>query len=349
MVLSVQSSSPFGRLHLVTVLLLAFVAAAFSQTVPAGYQIGTWQGFRSAAVSYTFDDNIPNQLSIAVPMFHKFGFNVTLFTVTSPKWVWPANWDGLQKAANEGTEIASHTIDHPNFSQISDSAQKAELALSRDTIDARIKGQRCITIAYPYCVPGNEALDADYYIAARGCSGQVVSKTPNDFMNISSFVLGNKGLNTVEAIEAKANAAADSNGWCVYLIHGINFDEPGAYSPISQDTILATVKYLSANRGKFWVAPFGTVARYIKERNAASVAEISARPDSVTVRLTDSLDSTYYSIPLTLRRRLPSGWNSAAVYQNGEMLPSKIVTIDAMRYMMFDAVPDSGDISIIKK
>ncbi len=334
---------------LILALTLALAGESFSQNVAAPYEIGTWEGLKSAAISFTFDDNLPNQLSIAVPMFAKFGYGVTLFTVTSPGWAWPANWSGLQEAANEGEEIGSHTIDHPNFSQISDSAQEAECMLSKDTIDARIKGQKCISIAYPYCVAGNEAIDAASYIAARGCSGQIVGKTPADFMNISSFVCGVQGLNTAGAMESQANNAAASNGWCVYLIHGINNDEPGAYSPIAQDTILATLEYLRAHAGEFWVAPFGTVARYIRERNAASVSELSNENDSIVVRLTDNLDSSYYDVPLTIRRPLPGGWDSVSVVQFDSVVSSRIVSVDTIKYVEFDAIPDSGNISIVNE
>lgn len=328
---------------------LSLSSGVLAQTVASPYQVGTWQGFRSAAVSYTFDDNCPNQLAIAVPIFDQFGFKLTLFTVTSTSWGWKANWSGLQKAASEGHEIASHTITHPNFSTLVDSLQKSELELSQDTINAHITGQRCITIAYPYCATGNNALVAQYYIAARGCSGQIVSKTPSDFMNISSFVCGDQGLNTVSAIESEANSAAATNGWCVYLIHGINGTEPGAYSPISQDTIYATLQYLSANPDRFWVAPFGTVARYIKERNSASVSEISNHGDSITVELTDNLDSSYYNVPLTIRRPIPVGWDSVIVCQNGDTVSSKIVKIDTVQYVMFDAAPDTGNITIVNE
>lgn len=317
--------------------------------VTSGYEIGTWQGFRSAAISYTFDDNCTNQLSIAVPMFDQFGYKLTFFTVTGPTWGWKANWSGLQKAASEGHEIASHTITHPNFSTLADSLQKSELELSQDTINAHIAGQKCITIAYPYCATGNSAMVANYYIAARGCSGQIVNKTPADFMNISSFVCGDQGLNTAAAMESKADNAASANGWCVYLMHGINGTEPGAYSPISQDTLRATLEYMSANPDKFWVAPFGTVARYIKERNSASVAEISNHGDSIVVQVTDNLDSSYFDVPLTIRRPLPEGWDSVIVLQNGDTASSSIVKVDTVQYVMFDAVPDGGSVTIINK
>lgn len=328
---------------------LLYGTSAAGQNVEAQYQIGTWQGFRSAAISYTFDDNCPNQLAIAVPMFDRFGYRLTMFTVTGQDWAWKADWSGLQKAASEGHEIASHTVTHPNFSTLSDSLQKIELKFSQDTINAHISGQRCITIAYPYCATGNSAMVADYYVAARGCSGQIVAGTPADFMNISSFVCGNQGLNTAVAMEAEASRAVSTNGWCVYLMHGINGTEPGAYSPISQDTILATLEYMSANPGKFWVAPFGTVARYIKERNSTRVSEISADDDSIVVRVTDPLDSSYFDVPVTIRRPLPQGWDSVSVMQNGDTVSSSVVNIDSVRYAMFDAVPDGGDLTILNK
>ncbi|HUI29389.1 MAG TPA: polysaccharide deacetylase family protein [Candidatus Acidoferrales bacterium] len=329
--------------------LLSFSHGGIAQTLSGPYQVGTWQGFRSAAVSYTFDDNCPNQLSIAVPMFDEFGFKLTLFTVTSSSWGWKADWSGLQKAASEGHEIASHTITHPNFSTLADSLQKQELEFSQDTINAHVTGQKCITIAYPYCVTGNSALVASYYIAARGCSGQIVAKTPSDFMNISSIVLGDQGLNAVAAIESPANSAVAAKGWCVYLIHGINGTEPGAYSPISQDTLLATLQYLNANPDEFWVAPFGTVARYIIERNSTSVTEISNYGDSIRVQLTDNLDSDYYDIPITIRRSLPEGWDSVVVLQNGDTLSSQMVKVDTVKYVMFDGVPNAGNITIVNE
>lgn len=321
----------------------------FSGTSSVSYDVARWLGSRSAAVSYTFDDNCPNQLAIAVPMFDQFGFKLTLFTVTSSSWGWAANWTGLQSAASEGHEIASHTIDHQSLGGMTDAQQQTELQLSRDSINAHIRGQACLTFAYPNCVTGNSTLVGSFYIAARGCSGQIVSTTPGDFMNISSFVCGNQGLNTSDAMESQANSAATTNGWCVYLIHGINGTEPGAYSPISQDIILATLEYFSVNADKFWVAPFGTVARYVQERNAAYVTETSANADSINAHVGDRVDNVYTRVPLTIRRPLPSGWDSVVVRQGVYILSSRKVKVDTATYVMFDAIPNGEDVTIINE
>ena len=61
---------------------LITVNAGYSQTIAPPYQVGDWPGFRTAAVTYTFDDGCSNQFAIAIPMFNEFGYKLTLFTIT---------------------------------------------------------------------------------------------------------------------------------------------------------------------------------------------------------------------------------------------------------------------------
>ena len=41
---------------------------AYSQ-IAANYEVGAWKDFKTAAVSYTFDDNCSNQIPVAIPLF----------------------------------------------------------------------------------------------------------------------------------------------------------------------------------------------------------------------------------------------------------------------------------------
>jgi hypothetical protein len=182
--------------------------------------------------------------------------------------------------------------------------QTIELKNSQATINAHITGQKCVTIAYPYCKVGDTSIIKQYYLAARICSGAIERSTPTDFMNISSIVCGALGsVKTSADFKSRADAAVSARGWCVYLIHGI--DNDGGYSPIPSDTIRASLIYLKANPDKFWVTSFGNVAKYICERNAASVSEILTAEDSITVIVSDALDNSIYNCPITIRRPLP--------------------------------------------
>ena len=335
----------FAKIKLpgIIVLILMISSRIYSQQVDIPYEVATWQGFKHAAISYTFDDNCANQLALAVPMFDKYNFKLTLFTVID----WSPNWEGLQKAASNGHEIASHTVTHTSFSGMPEDKQDSEMKDSRDAINSHISGQKCVTIAYPYCATGNMTLVPKYYIAARGCQGYIENKTPANFENISSIICGELGaVKTVADFNSRAERADSSNGWCVYLVHGI--DNDGGYSPLPSDTLEKSLEYLKANEGKFWVATFADVVRYIRERNSVKVSETSVQRNKISVQVTDTLDNNYYDHTITIRRPLPDGWRSAGVTQNGKTVLSRIIEINFKRYVMFDAVPDNGEVLITK-
>ncbi len=316
---------------------------ALAGSVAAPYQIGTWEGFRPAAISYTFDDDCPNQYNEAVPMFHNAGLKMTLFTVTS----WEGTWPKITNAAAWGDEIASHTVTHADLvSQVTPAQLTNEEANSQSIINSYVTNvthQLCLTIAYPNCSVPSESVTAQYYIAARVCSGSLVPSTPPDFMQISSYILGNTGPYTTGAsINSLADNAVAAGRWCVYLTHAIDGDS--GYSPLSSTALQASVNYTSTNQSKFWVETFGNVVRYIKERNASSVAETANTGSRITVQVTNNLDNSIYNYPITLRRPLPSNWPAAAITQNGQPINAQLVAISSTNYVMFDVVPNGGDV-----
>jgi peptidoglycan/xylan/chitin deacetylase (PgdA/CDA1 family) len=325
--------------------LLMVGGSGFARTIDAPYEVGTWPGFRQAAVSYTFDDSCANQFAIALPMFNEFGFKMTLFTATN--WPTAPNWPVLQDVAARGHEIASHSVTHSSLSGLTLTNQTAELKNSRDDINAHITGQKCLTLAYPYCVPSDLGLTQQYYIAARHCQGAIEPSTPKDFYQISSIICGSSGsLKAAANFSSKFDSTAVSRGWCVLLIHGI--DNDGGYSPLPSTVLRASLEYLAARPDTFWVATFLDAVRYIRERNDVSVKESSSQDDSITLQVTDTLDNAIYSYPVTLRRPLPADWPGAKVSQNSRTVAASVVTVNSVNYMMFDVVPDAGDVVLSK-
>ncbi len=323
--------------------LISVGISCYSQTVDPPYEVGTWHGFRQAAINYTFDDGTPKQFTVALPIFNEFDFKLTLFTVTN----WSPNWTTLQNAASEGHEIASHTVSHANFGDIDISQQTAELRDSKKAIENNITGQQCITIAYPYCVTGIDSICSKYYIAARGCQGFIEPSTPGSFMNVSSIICGTQGsVKTLEHFKARFESAATSNGWCVFLLHGI--DNDGGYSPLSSDILRSSIEFLSFRTSKFWVTTFRNTALYVKERDAVVVTETSNEDTTMTLVVTDDLTDSIYNYPLSLRRPLPADWPSADVVQNDDSVPERIVMVDSIVYLMFDVIPDNGEVRISK-
>ena len=319
------------------------VTVAQSGSIDASYEIGTWSGFRTAAITYTFDDGYMNGLyDTAIPMFNEpqFGFKLTAFPVTS----WTSRWSDLQAAAAVGHEVGDHTVTHnDNWCSWSASQQATEYANSQSTINSYIPGNQCITVAYPFCCVTNQSTVATYFIAGRTCPAATPNPaTPSDFYSIQSVFLGDQGLKTLADITAYDDAVAGIGGWGVFTIHALDSDS--GYSPLPSTVLRGSLEYLAARRSTFWVSTFSNVVRYIKERNAASISETSNTGNSITVLVTDTLSNTIYNYPITIRRPLPSGWTSVIVQQNGQPVTSSIVMVGSTQYVMFNVVPDGGDV-----
>ncbi len=313
----------------------------YSQSVPPDYQIGTWRGFSKSAVTYTWDDNTPSQLSVAKPLFDQYQYKVTFFVVTN----WGVNWTGFSQAALEGHEIGSHSRTHSDMGGQSDSLKKDELSVSQQLIHTNIPNATCVSFAYPYCAFINDATTAQYYICARTCQGQIEKSTPANFMQISSITCGANGvIKSSGDFNNKVNSAVASNGWVVFLLHGI--DNDGGWSPVQSAELASHLNYMNVHRDSFWVAPFGTVVRYIRERNQSSIQEISNNSTQISFLLTHPLQDSIYHDPLSIRRKVPKGWTSITVIQNNDTLKSKLITVGNDAYIQFDAWPNKGVISI---
>lgn len=321
--------------------------SSFAQRIPSPYQVGTWRGFCTSAVSFTFDDESPNQFSKAIPAFDALGFKATLFVVTGSTWGWPPQWDVLHTLALNGHEIASHTVTHPHLAGQPDSVQWAELKTAKEVIESHIPEYPCVTLAYPYCEPAKKSIVTSLYIAARICSGSLEPSTPRDFFNLSSIICGELGgVKTVQDFMSRFNSVKKTKGWCIFLIHGI--DNDGGWSSLSSTVLRETLDSLHVHRNEIWVETFGNVVRYIKERNAVSVSETSVQDSLITFQVTDTLDNAIYNYPITLRRQLPEGWASARVFQNGEEVPAQMLQTDSIRYVQMDVIPDQGEVVIVR-
>lgn len=307
------------------------------------WEIATWKNFNESAISHTWDDTTAKQLSIAMPIYDEFDFKMTFFVAD----VWTPDWTGLKKASNNGHEIAAHTLTHTSFNEQTIEEIEEELADSKEVINTQMGNTNCIAFAYPFCNSENYNLTEDYYIAARGCSGQIVSNTPTDFMNISSFVCGTEGANqTASDFNTIANNAANQNGWGVYLFHGI--DNDGGWSPIESGELKEHLEYLDVNKDKFWVDTFVNVVKYIKEREEAIISEVDMNETIISAMLTDALNDEIYNYPLTIRKEVPLSWSNISVKQNGNVINFTTETVASKKYITLNAVPDAGEIQIIK-
>jgi len=300
-------------------------------------EIATWAGFRKGAASFTFDDGAPSHVSDGAPLFDKYGYKGTFNVVVN----WNPDWSGFGNMAKNGHEIASHSNTHgQNMS--------GEEASSKQAIAGKIQQKYgIITVAYPNCNVPNKSAVQQNYVIGRICNGSWQSQPdmmgkdgPSDWTMASAIMTGSTGTNDFKGNMQKA---VQQGGWIAFLTHGFENKNNGSatYSPTPLSAIEDGLKWAQQNDKDIWVAPMGHVAMYIKERKA-SKADVSTSGSTTTVKLTHNIadNISKYDYPLTLK--VKTSLSKATVTQGGASLESKI---DG-GYVIFDAVPNAGDIVI---
>lgn len=326
----------YKKLSLASALALGCVAAN-------AQEITTWSGDRSAAVSFTFDDGAPSQVSDAGPVFDKYGYKGTFNLVTG----WNPDWSGFQKMADNGHEIASHSDSHgQNMS--------GEEASSKNGINGKIKQKYgVVTVAYPNCNVPNANAVKENYIVGRICNGSwqsvsdvVDKKGPSDWTKVPALMTGETGINTTDAYKNQMNSAIQSGGWVSFLTHGFQGKNNGNanYSPTNLDAMEGALKWASENDSKVWVAPMGFVGMYIKERNASKVDKKSGDANSITFEVTHSIKDgiSDYDYPLTIKIKNDNNWTKVKATQGGADIEATIKDGN----ILVDAVPNAGDVVV---
>ena len=291
--------------------------------IPSAYEIAPWHGWKQGAITYSFDDGCQGQLTSAIPALNKYGLKGTFNLVTN----WVSNWNGFKQAAQNGHEIASHTVSHVNLN----AAGENELSQSKQIIQNKI-GQECVTLVYPNCVTGNKGAMAKYYISGRTCSGQFVSSNPRDMFEISSITCGSTtAYNSAQALNSLADQAAQQNKWVVYLFHGVDWD--GGYSPISSSALDQHFAYVK-QQDKWWVATFKDVSKYILEANNLVITEAGTDNSYIIdVSCQYKTGLTQLNVPVTIARKV--NCFNPQVKRNG----SPINSVPYNGKVIFDVIP----------
>ncbi len=124
------------------------------------------------AVAITFDDAFENFATQAWPVLREFGLPATLFVVTgfaggTNAWEMSStlptlpllDWDALGKLADDGLELAAHSVSHPDLRVVSDAALNDEVVGSVERIEMET-GRRPIGFAFPYGACDRRVVDA---------------------------------------------------------------------------------------------------------------------------------------------------------------------------------------------
>jgi peptidoglycan/xylan/chitin deacetylase (PgdA/CDA1 family) len=141
-------------------------------------------------VILTFDDNRKGDFTYAKPILDKYGFKATFFIIcneTTDKGA--MNWQDIAAMHNDGMDIESHTMTHPNLDNLSQSQLDFEIGGSKQCLANH--GYHATTFAYPYNAGSKNATVvntvAKYYDMARSGSEPLMFLNCQGFMKHTSL------------------------------------------------------------------------------------------------------------------------------------------------------------------
>lgn len=256
---------------------IAVMAATGTATASAGDDF-TWPDGKKAAIALTYDDSLASQLDYALPQLDAAGLKGTFFlTVNADAYI--HRLDEWKEAADEGHELANHTLFHPciggpgrdfvtpdrNMDNYSEERWIAELKLTSDLLET-IDGETERTFAYTcgdLTVSGESFVDAirPMFIGARTVENTIADPATVDPMLIPTY--GNAGVPGSELI-AYAEKALEEGGLGTYLFHGVG----GNHLVIEPEAHQELVDWLVAHEDEVWVATFRDIMAYVNAQRA---------------------------------------------------------------------------------
>lgn len=266
-------------------------------------------------------------------------------------------WEEIRSYAEQGHEFASHTVSHPYLSALDDVNLKYELEKSREDILKQLGAKYTFSATIPYAAKDERVMNTAYNVYPV-----IRTRNPDDFASIMEEIIGSNlktpGSSDNEYIKWQCRAytrtsfkelkswidttASYDNIWQVLILHGV--DGIG-WEPLTSELLNDYFSYLRSRDDVLWIATFGDVAKYIRERMNSTFTSSIVR-GKITVNITQTLDNTIYDIPLTLKTYVSSKWKEVQVNQENEFRYYKVQNDSGGAYVFYQVYPNGKDIDL---
>lgn len=271
----------------ILLLVLSLLSGGALQASEREVYIAKYRGDRACAVSYTFDDGLVEQYTLAAPEFEKRGFRAT-FAINGAKINQDARhltdstrmtWAQVKDLFERGHEISNHGWRHRNFARFPIEEIKEDI-FKNDSAILAVTGVRPRTFVYP----NNNKKDEGRRIAEQGRVGTRTRQRS----------LGSK--TTPESLEKWVTTLIQTGDWGVGMTHGLTYGYDAFRNPQRFWEHLDRVK---ACEDSVWVGTFCEVAAYVEESRNTRL-QVEEQGDRLAVTPEMALDKELFDEPLTL-------------------------------------------------
>lgn len=255
-------------------------------------------------------------------------------------------WDAVKQFASQGHEFASHTITHPRLAVLDEVNMIYELEKSKEEIKNKLGERYTFSAEGPYGTEDERVMSYAYkiypalrnrmpepYLEELNRSSKVQPGTVN-----KEYVQWQRGAVTKTSLPLMKSwvdtAEAHDNNWLVLVFHGV--DGKG-WEALPGSLLQEYFEYIRQHEQKSWIATFGDVTKYMRERMNGSVkSKMSGK--KINVELTHTLDNAMYDIPLTLSTIVPGSWKKAVIKHGGKV---QEVTVNNGK-ILYELSPNKG-------
>lgn len=269
-----------------------------------------------AAVSMTFDDGYHEETGYYVSrVFNRYGFTGTaMLSVCFIEDSWTQ--DQWKQIFSYGyLDAGVHGWNHSDPNSITD-----EEELNKETIEATnfiksvFTSQNVLTFATPFA-----RITDEYKAKLEECvisnrlesGGNTISLVGEDLYKVKSISF-NRGSSFAN-IQPSVSQFIQNGKWITILMHGVGDVNN---TDVTIEEFDKFCQYLSFQKD-VWVASFEKVSIYAKQLESSSFEYVAADSESITLKLTSTLDKEIYNIPMSAKVYIPSFATTAYAVVDG--------------------------------
>jgi hypothetical protein len=242
-----------------------------------------WPKDNQAAVSLTYDDDLPIHYNLAGPLLERHNLRATFYPpIESDLRLHPDRWRELAAA---GHELGNRTIFHPcrqtdpepypwrdersdlagyTLEQLRIELEVANLVLH--LLDGQIErtyGNNCCdtTVGRGSMEIPIGPLLSELFLAARGRLTERIACPANEIRLLDIGCIHIDGL-SFDDLKGLVEIARECSGWAVLMLHGI---DPGTHNLYLDEGAHTHFIAWLADQQSVWTAPVRKIARYLKE------------------------------------------------------------------------------------
>ncbi len=263
-------------------------------------------------------------------------------------------WDKIRSYAAQGHEFGSHTVTHARLAALDEANLLYELEKSRADILKQLGPAHTFSAEGPYGTENERVVEyaQKIYPALRNRMPAPYLAELNRGSKIQpgtlqkEYVQWQRGATTKTPLTLMKSwvdtVATHQNTWLVLVIHGV--DGIG-WEALPSTLLDEYFTYLKKHEDKLWVATFGEVTKYMRERMQAKV-QTSPATNKITVNLTHNLNKNWYNIPLTLKTYVPAHWKNINLKQGNQQLQLRPANDSKGFYVLYQAQPNAQPIEL---